>query len=124
MQTEQIKVLEMLSDCLKELDQKEMEKRQKENEEKELNLSLEETRQSIRSLKDSKGKEVEAVKAKLNENSVILNNLQNQLDEALLKLSSQNTEIRDLNDRASDLHFLTDNTGKSNLRGRSFPFSG
>jgi hypothetical protein len=54
---------------------------------------------------------------------VILDNLQNQLDEALLKLNSQNIEIRDLNDRMADLHFLTDNTAKPNLRGHSFSFS-
>jgi chromosome segregation ATPase len=117
-----MKLLEDLTNCSKELDTLEMEKRQKENDVKELEVAIEEIRNSIKSAKETSNQEIEMMKAKLKENQKNLENLQNQLDEALVKVSSQNSEIKTLNEKLSDLHYFKENNlqGKGNLRG--FPY--
>lgn len=110
-------ILEAITNCTKQLDGIEMEKRQKENVAKELELSIEEARNGIKAAKEGRAQEIELLQQKLKDDQCVLTTLQNQLDEALLKISAQNSEIRELNEKIAEFQFLTDNLQpRSNLR--------
>lgn len=112
-----MELLEGITNCTKQLDTIEMEKRQKENAVKEIELSIEEARNGIKAAKEGRSQEIEILQQKLKEDESVLNTLQNQLDEALLKISTQNSEIRELNEKITEFQFLTDNVQpRTNLR--------
>jgi hypothetical protein len=127
LQLKQMALLESITNCTKELDFLEMEKRLKDNIIKELELANQEARNSIHSAKDSRGQEISILNQKLADSDKILTTLQSQLEESLLKISKQNTEIRDLTEKLEDYKFLNENkpdTLKTSLRGSqkySFP---
>lgn len=128
LQAKQMILLESITNCTKELDSLEMEKRQKENGIKELELSLEEARISIQSAKDGRGQEITILQQKLKESEKSLVMLQGQLEDSLLKISAQNTEIRKLTEQLEEFMFLNENKidwemPKGSLRG-SHPMYG
>lgn len=112
-------LLESITECNKGLDALEMEKRQKENLIKELELSIQEARESIQSAKEGRGQEIAILVKSLEESEAVIEVLQGQLEEALLKISAQNAVLRELNDQLEEFKFLTQNVenDKGFLRG-------
>ena len=115
-------LLESITNCTKTLDNLEMEKRLKDNMIKELELSLQEARNSIKSAKDGRSQEIALLQQKLKESEKMLETLQSQLEESLLKISAQNIEIRELSEKVEEFKFLNDNKvehepQKGSLRG-------
>ena len=104
-----MQLLEAITNCTKELDCLEMEKRQKDNAIKELELSLEEARVSIQSAKEGRSQEILILQQKLKDSEKLLATLQSQLEESLMKISAQNTEIRKLTEKLEEYQFLNEN---------------
>ena len=116
LQQKQLELLESITNCTKNLDMLELDKRKKENSIKELELSIEEARDGIQRAKDSRGQEIVVLQQKLKDADNALAVLQSQLDEALLKISAQNTQIRELSDRLEEVNFLNGNRLESDMQ--------
>lgn len=104
-----------------------MEKRQKENMIKELELLIKEARKGIQSAKEGRAQEILSLEQKVKEAETSLGVLQCQVEESLLKISTQNAEIRELNEKLNEYKFLTDKpesqAQKGSLRGYSSIFN-
>ena len=119
LQQQQLELLESITNCTKQLDMLELEKRKKENNIKELELSIQEARNTIQSAKDGRSQEIVILQQKLNEADKNLAMLQSQLDEALFKISAQNTQIRELSDSLEEIKFLNENKQETDTQKRS-----
>ncbi|OMJ71916.1 hypothetical protein SteCoe_29753 [Stentor coeruleus] len=127
LQLEQITLLESITNCTKDLDSLEMEKRQKENIIKELELLIKEARNGIQSAKEGRAQEIFSLEEKVKDAETALGVLQCQVEESLLKISTQNAEIRELNEKLDEYKFLNNKPEpqgqKGSLRGYSSIFN-
>lgn len=105
LQEKQIELLESITNCTKELDHLQLLKRQKDNRIKELELELNESENRIEHAKTARSQEIEGFKQDLESSEEGLNSLQQQLDDALVKIAQQNDQIRSLSDSLSDSEY-------------------
>jgi chromosome segregation ATPase len=123
LQFKQLCLLESITNCTRDLDYLEMQKREKDNMIKELELSINEARNSIKSAKDGRFQEISMLQQKLKESEDGLQCLQRKIEESLVRISNQNIEIRELTEKIEEYKFLNDNkepeVQRGSLRGYS-----
>lgn len=113
LQAEKEKALESYNNCTQQLSEVVVEDRLKENIIKGLSKDIENAGESVESAKFSRSQEVELLEQAISDLKSTLQTLQSQYDEALEKILTQNNKIRELEEKISDLEYVS----QRNLRG-------
>ena len=105
--------MEEYNNCIQRLSEVSVEDRLKENVIKGLSNDIEHAEESIISAKDSRTQELEILQQNIQNLQATISSLQRQYDESLGKILEKNNEIRELQEKVSDLKYIS----QRNLRG-------
>jgi predicted nucleic acid-binding Zn-ribbon protein len=113
LQDERESLLDSNKNCTQELSEVILEDRLKENIIKGLRNDMSHAAESVESAKSSRSQEIAILTQNIEDLQVTLANLQQQYDEGLEKILSQNTQIRELQEKLADYEYIS----SRNLRG-------